>query len=101
MIECSLKEAKRLHEDATIGDDVNYIFLHPPTVEEMTVRLLRRRPGQDTKESLLQKQTTMLLEVEEAKKLPFITKIFENSGSREEFLKKVAVYIVFQLYKMK
>jgi len=43
----------------------------------------------------------MRADVEEAKKLPFITKIFENAGSREDFLKKTAVYVVFQLYKMK
>lgn len=101
MIECSLKEAKKLHEEAILGEDVNYVFLHPPTVDEMTVRLLRKRPGQDTKESLHHKQITMLAEVEEAKKLPFITKIFESSGSKEDFLKKTALYIVFQLYKMK
>ncbi|TNV86890.1 hypothetical protein FGO68_gene14576 [Halteria grandinella] len=91
MVECTLKEAKRIHEEGMLGDDVNYLFLHPPSVEDMTVRLLRKRPGQDTKEQLLHKQNMMRADVEEAKKLPFITKIFENAGSREDFLKKTAV----------
>jgi len=45
MIECTLKEAKKIHEDGMLGNDVNYLFLHPPSVEDMTVRLLRKRPG--------------------------------------------------------
>ncbi len=54
-MECSLAEAKRIHMEAKLGPDVNYIFLHPPSAQEMTVRLLRSRPGMDTKQSLLMK----------------------------------------------
>ena len=53
MIECSLQEAKRIYSDAKLGAEVNYLFLQPPSVEEMTIRLLRQRPGQDTQESLV------------------------------------------------
>ena len=37
----------------------------------------------------------MKKDVEEAKKLTFISKLFVNGGTKEEFLKKVAVFIVF------
>ena len=43
----------------------------------------------------MMKQNAMKADVEEAKKLKFINKIFENGGTREEFVKKVALYIVF------
>jgi hypothetical protein len=52
LIECSLVEAKKIHFDAKLGDEVNYLFLYPPSVEEMTRRLLRARPGEDTVQSL-------------------------------------------------
>jgi hypothetical protein len=45
MIECSLSEAKKIHEEGKLGTDVNYLFVYPPSVEEMTIRLLRTRPG--------------------------------------------------------
>jgi hypothetical protein len=37
----------------------------------------------------------MKADVEEAKKLPWITKIMVNGENREEFLKKAALYTVF------
>jgi hypothetical protein len=37
----------------------------------------------------------MRADVEEAKKLKFITKSFVNAGTKEDFLKKAALYIVF------
>jgi guanylate kinase len=55
LVECSLAEAKRIHTEAKLGPDVDYIFLRPPSAQEMTVRLLRSRPGMDTKHSLLMK----------------------------------------------
>jgi hypothetical protein len=45
MIECSLSEARKIHADQKLGEDVNYLFVQAPTVEEMTIRLLRNRPG--------------------------------------------------------
>jgi guanylate kinase len=101
MIECSLQEAKRIHSEGKLGNEVNYIFLHAPTVEDMTVRLLRSKPGQDTQQSLTAKQNRMRADIEEAKKLPFINKTFVSEGSKEDLIKKAAIYIVFQLYKMK
>ena len=41
MIECSLKEAKKIYDDQKLGEEVNYIFLQAKSVEDMTVRLLR------------------------------------------------------------
>ena len=52
MIECSLTEAKKIHTDQLLGPDVHYIFLHPSSVDEMTLRLLRTLPGEDTKLTL-------------------------------------------------
>jgi hypothetical protein len=43
----------------------------------------------------------MRADIEEAKKLPFINKTFVSEGSKEDLIKKAAIYIVFQLYKMK
>jgi len=67
----------------------------------MAVRMIRTRPGQDTQMSLKLKQTQAQLDIEEAKKLKYITKSIENSGTKEEFMKNAAVYVVFQLYKLK
>ena len=52
MIECSLTEARKINADQKLGEDVNYLFVQAPSVEEMTIRLIRNRPGQDTRESL-------------------------------------------------
>jgi hypothetical protein len=41
LIECSLTEAKKIYTDAKLGTDVNYLFVHPPSADDMTVRLLR------------------------------------------------------------
>lgn len=101
MIECSLTEARKIHADQKLGDDVNYIFVQAPSVEDMTIRLLRNRPGQDTRESLDLKQNQMRADVELAKTLKFIGKRFASEGTPDDFLKKAAVYIIFQLYKMK
>lgn len=38
---------------------------------------------------------------EEAEKLPFLKKVIVNDGSREDFIKKAGVFVVFSLYKMK
>ena len=43
----------------------------------------------------------MIGEVNDAKELKWITKSLENSGTREDFIKKAAIYIVFQMYKLK
>jgi hypothetical protein len=37
----------------------------------------------------------MRADMEEAKKLSWITRSFDNSGSRDDFLKKAALYVVF------
>ena len=37
----------------------------------------------------------MIADVQEAKELKFINMSFENSGSKEDFIKKVSIYIVF------
>lgn len=52
LVECSLQEAKKIHLEGKLGADVNYLFFTPPSAEEMTVRLLRSRPGQDSQLSL-------------------------------------------------
>jgi len=75
--------------------------VYPPSVDEMTRRLLRSRPGEDTQQSLMLKQNKMVAEVSESKELKWITKSIENSGTREDFIKKAAIYIVFQMYKLK
>jgi hypothetical protein len=44
----------------------------------------------------------MEADVEEAKHLKWLTKSFENKGTNvHTFLKKAALYIVFDLYKLK
>ena len=101
MIECSLREAKKIQSEGKLGADVNYIFVAPPTEQDLAIRLIRSRPGQDTQQSLQVKQNQMRADVEEAKRLPWITKSFVNGASKEDFLKKAALYIVFQLYKLK
>jgi hypothetical protein len=41
----------------------------------------------------------MKADVEEAKVLKWLTKTLVNEGSKEDFLKKAALYIVFQMYR--
>ena len=47
------------------------------------------------------KQNQMRADLEAAQNLKFLSKRFVNEGPIEDFLKKAALYIVFQLYKMK
>lgn len=101
LIECSLAEAKKIQLEGKLGSEVNYLFVHPPSVDEMTRRLLRSRPGEDTQLSLLHKQNKMIAEVKDSKELKWITKSLENSGTTDEFIKKAAIFIVFQMYKLK
>lgn len=101
MIECSLTEAIKIHTDQLLGSDVHYVFLHPSSADEMTLRLIRHFPGEDTKLTLAVKQAKMEADVEDAKNLKWLTKSFENKGTTSSaFLKKAALYIVFDLYKL-
>jgi hypothetical protein len=43
----------------------------------------------------------MIAEVKDSKELKWITKSLENSGTTDEFIKKAAIFIVFQMYKLK
>ncbi len=98
MIECSLKDAKAIYTSSRIP--CNYIFVYPPTPEELAIRLIRNRPGQDTQNSLLLKQNQMRKDIEEVKSLKWINKSFPDDRL-DDFLKKTAIYIVFTLYKLK
>ena len=58
------------------------------------MRVLRNRPGEDTKQTLEFKLAQMRRDVDEAKISKFINKVFVNDRL-EDFLKKASVYIVF------
>ena len=65
MIECeSLNQAQWIHDQNII--DCNYIYIQPPSVEELSNRIIRNRPGLETKESLNLKMSKAVSEMEKA-----------------------------------
>ena len=72
MIECeSLGKASFLR-DTHKTLDCNYIFIQPPSVEELSKRIIRNRPGLESKESLKDKMTSAMAEMEKAKRLDWL-----------------------------
>ena len=80
--------------------DCNYIYIQPPSVESLSNRIIRTRPGTETKDSLATKMNYAWSEMELAKRLDFIDRVFTNH-QEEDFLKKATVHLLFDLYKLK
>jgi len=72
--------------------------VQPPSDIELETRIIRNRL--DSKEALKMRMLEAKAEMEQAPKLPWITKVFVND-KKDEFLKKTALWIVFQAYKLK
>ncbi len=62
--------------------------------------MIRNRAGEDTQQSLALKQNLMNKDIAEAKQLKFINKI-HVSDRIEDLMKKVPIYITFQLYNLR
>ncbi|CDW84318.1 guanylate kinase [Stylonychia lemnae] len=54
IIETSLDGAKQIYAKQRLP--CNFIYVHPPTTDELAVRLIRNRPGKDTQHSMTLKQ---------------------------------------------
>ena len=80
--------------------DVNVIYIQPTCITELSNRIIRTRPGEETKDSLSNKMSTALKEMEMAKRCDWIEKIYTNDN-KDEFVQKAAVHLMFSLYKLK
>eukprot|EP00347_Sterkiella_histriomuscorum_P020806 403336390 len=98
LIETTLEGAKQIHEAQKIP--CNYIYVQPPNIDQLAVRLIRNRAGQDNQNTMLLKQNKFKAEMAQLKNLNFINKVIINN-TEEEFMKEAGVYVVFDLYKLK
>lgn len=76
------------------GLDCNVIYIQPCSIELLTNRVIRERPGTETKDSLKIKMNNALKEMEMAKRCDYVDKIFTNDNM-EEFTQKAAVHLMF------
>lgn len=75
-----------------LHDQAVFIYIQPPSVEELSKRIIRTRPGTETEATLTAKMTYAMREMEMAKRLDFIDHIFTNSN-QEDFIKRAACYL--------
>ena len=92
MIECGIREAKKIHDEGKI--QCNYVFIEPASIEELSTRIIRKNLPGMTKHALTTLQNESKKEIEEAKRLKFINKIILND-KQDDFMKKAVLYIVF------
>jgi len=52
MIECSLQEAIKIHHNQAFENQFNYIYLRPPSVEELGNRLIRSVKAHESASSI-------------------------------------------------
>lgn len=98
MIECeSLNQAQWIHDQNIIN--CNYIYVQPPSVEELSNRIIRNRPGLETKESLNLKMAKAVSEMDKAKRFDWIS-VFTNTHEKE-FLNQVTVFLIFKQYHLR
>jgi len=61
----SLRTAREIKDKG--GIDCNFIFVQPKSVEELSNRIIRTRPGSETKDSLTSKMNEAMKEMDYAK----------------------------------
>jgi guanylate kinase len=99
VIECAQLQKAKLTLDEH-GLDCNVIYVQPCSIEELSNRVIRNRPGTETKDSLQNKMNFALKEMEFAKRCDWIERIFTNDKI-DEFTQKATVHLMFILYKLK
>lgn len=97
VIECSyLAKAQEIHRE---HEDANFIYIQPKSIEDLTNRIIRKRPGTETQDSLNNKMSYAYKEIEHARGLDFINHIFTNDDLKE-FLDKAGAHLVHHVYKL-
>mmetsp|Transcript_35632 Transcript_35632/g.54501 ORF Transcript_35632/g.54501 Transcript_35632/m.54501 type:complete len:141 (-) Transcript_35632:44-466(-) len=99
IIECeSLAQVKAIKEKGFI--DSFFVYVRPPSIQDIEIRMIRNRFGQDTKETLQHKLKMIDLELKEVNTpaSSLFDKIVVND-LRKKFLDRVVVHIMFNLYK--
>ena len=99
VIECqSLDQVKKMKERGLF--DCFYVYIRPPSVDDIEVRMIRNRFGLDTQASLNHKLKLIRLELSmiEGKQRNLFDKILVNDN-RQDFLKRAGVHVVYNLYK--
>ena len=76
------------------GIDCNFVYIQPKSIEELSNRIIRTRPGFETKQSLSQKMAYAYKEMETAKRVDFISYIFTND-QEQDFIKKATIHLLF------
>uniref|UniRef100_A0A7S3CNJ0 Uncharacterized protein n=1 Tax=Strombidium rassoulzadegani TaxID=1082188 RepID=A0A7S3CNJ0_9SPIT len=102
VVECHSIQVARAIKDS--GDiDCNFVYVRPPTHEDIEVRIIRNRFGSETKMSLATKMGKIRHEfslLEQGYYSDLFKKILVND-LREKFLNRAGVEIGLNLYKFK
>ena len=78
LIECELQEAIRMVHTKEEAEhlEFNYIYLRPPTVEDLATRLIRSYSARETMFSIRQKQGRMIQDMAAVDGLSWMNKVF-------------------------
>lgn len=98
LIECELQEAIRMlhYREEQERLAINYIYLQPPSVEELECRLIRQ--GNETMDSIRHKKGKMIQDMAALEGLDWVNKVFVIHN-QEELMKEVPVHVIHKLYK--
>lgn len=100
MIECSLSDALLIHGSTyhRMNHQCNFIFVSPPSSEELEKRLIRDVERMETTGSIRNKKHQMDLDMSRSNGIGFIDKKFVCANDTQ-LLKEAPLYIMHELYK--
>lgn len=91
MVECSyLATAEEIQKKHT---NAKFVYIQPKSIEDLSLRIIRKRPGTETESSLSNKMNYAFREIEHARGCDWIDHVFTND-ELEEFLGKVGAFLV-------
>jgi guanylate kinase len=96
IIECqTLSKAVEIYDK---DPNTVIIFVQPKSIDELTKRIIRSRPGTETEETLNYKMNVAQSEMNKALGLSCINKIFTNEET-DDFVNQASAHLIHNVYK--
>ena len=80
--------------------ECNFLYVAPKDVKDLQTRVIRNRVGTETQDSLNIKLNVAEREIKKANGLSWINEVMIND-SKEDFIKKATVHLMYSMYRIK